>query len=85
MDVVALSVLSGAHTSMCQEVIRGLKEAGADDVTVILGGTILKEEVPSLEDMGVAEIFPPGSPLDAGVRFLQGRFQERPDMEVERG
>ena len=75
-DVVALSILSGAHTGVCQGVLRGLRDEGAAEVTVILGGTILEEEVPGLKAMGVAEVFTPGSPLDAGVRFLRSRFPD---------
>ncbi|MBU2550758.1 MAG: cobalamin B12-binding domain-containing protein [Proteobacteria bacterium] len=76
VDVVALSMLSGAHLSVCRQVLDGLRAAGAGDMTVILGGTVLPEEVGELKALGVAEVFPPGSPIDAGVRFLTSRYSE---------
>jgi methylmalonyl-CoA mutase C-terminal domain/subunit len=74
VDVIALSILSGAHLSVCRKVMAGLKQAGADDIIVIVGGTILEEDVRPLTEMGVAQVFPPGSPLDAGLKFLDSRF-----------
>jgi methylmalonyl-CoA mutase C-terminal domain/subunit len=77
VDVVALSILSGAHAGVCRQVLQGLKDAGATDVLVILGGTVLKEEIQDLKNIGVAEVFPPGSPLEAGVDFLKDRFADQ--------
>jgi methylmalonyl-CoA mutase C-terminal domain/subunit len=77
VDVVALSILSGAHIGICRKIIQGLREAGAEEKVFIVGGTILEEEIPLLKEMGVTEVFPPGSPIDAGVTFLQGLFAER--------
>lgn len=74
VEVVALSILSGAHLSICRQVLDGLARKNAGDVVVIVGGTILDEDLPALQDMGVARVFPPGSPLDAGVDFLRERF-----------
>ncbi|MFH1058396.1 MAG: cobalamin B12-binding domain-containing protein [Pseudomonadota bacterium] len=76
VDVVALSILSGAHLSICRKVLAGLAQAGAGDILVLVGGTILEEEVPQLQEMGVSAVFPPGSPLEAGVEFLRSRFTE---------
>lgn len=75
VDVVALSILSGAHVPICRKVLAELVEEGIrDDVVLIVGGTILDEDIPVLKAMGVAEVFPPGSPIDAGVAFLRSRF-----------
>lgn len=76
-DVIALSILSGAHMSVCRKVLEGLAGAGADDAVIIVGGTILEEDIPVLKEMGVAEVFPPGSPLNAGIDFLKTKFPER--------
>ena len=74
-NVVALSILSGAHVPICRKVIAELKGQGIeDDVVLIVGGTILDDDIPVLKKMGVAEVFPPGSPIDAGVEFLRNRF-----------
>ena len=71
VDIIALSVLSGAHASTCRKVLEGLREANASDKLLIVGGTILEDEILQLKAMGVAEVFPPGSPIDAGVEFVQ--------------
>lgn len=74
-DVVALSILSGAHVPICRKVVAALEDQGVrDEVVLIVGGTILEEDIPVLKDMGVAEVFPPGSPIDAGVEFIRSRF-----------
>ncbi len=77
VDVIALSVLSGTHMSVCRKIIQGLKEAGAQDKTLIVGGTIVEEDIAPLKEAGVAEVFPPGSPIDAGVEYLRKRFADR--------
>ncbi len=61
VDVVALSILSGAHMTMFPRVIALLKEAGADDVVLTGGGVIPAEDMAELAKMGVARLFGPGS------------------------
>lgn len=77
VDVIALSILSGAHINICRKILERLKAAGAEDKVVIVGGTILDEDIPALKAMGVAEVFPPGTPIDAGVEFLKVIFKHR--------
>ena len=79
VDVVALSVLSSAHMSICRNVIDELRKADALDKTVILGGTILEEDIPRLKEMGVAEVFPTGSAIDAGAKYVKRLFEDRKD------
>jgi len=74
VDVIALSILSGAHLSLCRKVMETLERKGAGEKIVIVGGTIVDEDIPKLKEMGIAEVFPPGSPVDAGVRFLEARL-----------
>ena len=74
VDVIALSILSGVHMSVCKKVNQGLEAQKARDKIIILGGTIVEEDIPKLKEMGVAEVFPPGSPIDAGVKYLNERF-----------
>ncbi len=71
VDVIALSILSGAHMSTCRKVLEELVRTGGRDIIVIVGGTIVDEDIPRLKEMGIAEVFPPGSPIDAGVRFIR--------------
>jgi len=76
VDVIALSILSGAHKSICRKVMEGLKENDAQDVVVIVGGTITTDDIPKLKEMGIAEVFPPGSPISAGVDYIKTRFEQ---------
>jgi methylmalonyl-CoA mutase, C-terminal domain len=69
--VVGLSILSGAHLALTAKVIDGLKEAGADDIAVVVGGTIPAGDVPRLRGAGVAAVFPTGTPLDAVVAEIR--------------
>ena len=57
VDVIGLSVLSGAHISLTEKIIAKLKEQNAEDKMVLVGGTILDKDVPKLKTMGVAEVF----------------------------
>ena len=68
---MGLSILSGAHMTLVPRVVTLLKEQGADDVVVTVGGTIPAEDIPELKKLGVAEIFTPGSPTQAIVDFIE--------------
>ena len=74
VDVIALSVLSGTHMSVCRKVLQGLKDADCEDKVLIIGGTIVEEDIAPLKKMGVAAVFPPGTPVEAGVAFVKERF-----------
>ena len=75
-DVIAISVLSGAHMGICRKIIQGLREADSEDKILIMGGTIVEEDIPLLKEMGVSEVFPPGSPIDAGVTYIRELFSD---------
>lgn len=62
VDVVGLSVLSGAHLELFPLVTKGLKEAGKGDTLVIAGGIIPDDDIPTVKQMGIAEVFGPGTP-----------------------
>jgi methylmalonyl-CoA mutase C-terminal domain/subunit len=65
VDVIGLSVLSGAHLALAQQVLDELHAAGArDEIKVVVGGTISKSDAAALRQIGVAEVFPVRSPLD---------------------
>jgi methylmalonyl-CoA mutase C-terminal domain/subunit len=70
-DAVGLSILSGAHMTLVPRVLRLLKEQGADDVIVTLGGTIPSDDVKELKDLGVAEVFTPGASTQQAVEFIR--------------
>lgn len=70
VDVVALSILSGAHNTALPRTVQALKARGLDDVLVIGGGVIPSEDIPALKAQGIAEIFTPGTPTGAAVDFI---------------
>lgn len=71
VDVVGLSILSGAHMALFPRIMELLREEGADDVLVIAGGIIPQDDVPELKKVGIAEVFGPGTPLDEIVEYVQ--------------
>ena len=71
VDVVGLSILSGAHLSLTRKVIDGLKSEGAEDIQVIVGGIVPDEDVPLLKDMGVGEVFTAGTPVSAISDYIK--------------
>jgi len=73
-DAVGLSILSGAHMTLVPRVLDGLRDQGADDVLVLVGGTIPDDEAKVLREQGVAEVFTPGAPTGTIVEFLQTRL-----------
>ena len=70
-DAVGISILSGAHMTLVPRILDGLREAGADDVLVIVGGTIPGDDAETLKAQGVAGVFTPGAPTSEIVDFLR--------------
>ena len=68
---VGLSILSGAHMTLVPRVVELLKQQGADDVVVTVGGTIPQDDIPELKRLGVAEIFTPGSSTQSIIDFIR--------------
>jgi len=79
VDVVGLSILSGAHMTLCPRVVRLLHEQGMDDVLVLTGGIIPNEDVPLLRDMGIRGIFGPGTNTQDIVAFIRDELSTFPD------
>jgi methylmalonyl-CoA mutase C-terminal domain/subunit len=71
VDVIGLSILSGAHTYLVPRIVELLKEEGMDDVLVTVGGIIPEDDVPMLNEHGVTGIFGPGTPTDEIVEFIK--------------
>ena len=70
VDVVGLSILSGAHLELFPAVMEGLKKKGMDDVIVVVGGIIPEEDIPRLKAIGIKEVFGPGTPTSEIVKFI---------------
>jgi methylmalonyl-CoA mutase C-terminal domain/subunit len=72
-DAIGISILSGAHMTLVPRILELLRERGAEDMVVVVGGTIPTDDVAELKQQGVAEVFTPGAPTAQIVDFLQAR------------
>jgi len=77
VDVIGLSILSGAHNTLCPQLMELLRQKGMSDVTVLVGGIIPQADIASLKKAGVAEIFLPGTSTQEIVKFVQERAGRR--------
>ena len=77
VDCVGLSILSGAHNVIVPRITALLKERGAEDILVVLGGTIPEQDIPFLKSHGVSAVFGPGTPLDITVEFIRSHIKPR--------
>ncbi|HEY2384877.1 MAG TPA: cobalamin B12-binding domain-containing protein [Terriglobia bacterium] len=76
-DVVGLSVLSGAHMTLCPRIMELMKKERLDDVLVIVGGIIPDQDVTKLKELGVAEIFQPGASTEDIVRYVRSHVRKK--------
>lgn len=80
VDVVGMSILSGAHMTLVPRVIESLKEAGLSDVAIFVGGIIPEEDWPALKEMGVSAVYGPGTTtqqvIDAVRKLVAGQAEE---------
>ena len=72
-DAVGISILSGAHMTLVPRILALLRDQGAEDLLVVVGGTIPNDDVTELKRQGVAAVFTPGAPTSEIVEFLQSR------------
>jgi methylmalonyl-CoA mutase C-terminal domain/subunit len=78
VDVLGISILSGAHNTLVPKVIEGLKEYDAfADTLIIVGGIVPDDDRKKLKDLGVAEIFGPGTPMKETIEFVRNNVHER--------
>ena len=78
VDVVGVSILSGAHNVLLPEVTERLRQEGADDIMVFAGGIIPEKDIAGLKDAGIAEVFLPGSSTREIIDYLRRSFDEVP-------
>jgi methylmalonyl-CoA mutase C-terminal domain/subunit len=64
VDVIGLSIMSGAHLPICKKLLEIMKAEGIEDIPVVVGGVIPKPDIPKLKEMGIKGIFPGGAPFD---------------------
>ena len=77
VDCIGLSILSGAHTVIVPRIGELLRQAGADDILLVLGGTIPAQDEGAMKAAGVAAIFGPGTTLETTIQFIRGNVQPR--------
>jgi len=77
VDVLCLSILSGAHMTLLPRVMELLRKNGVDDVLVIAGGIIPDEDVPKLKEVGIAEVFGPGTMTEEVIGFIKRNIKRQ--------
>jgi methylmalonyl-CoA mutase C-terminal domain/subunit len=75
VDVVALSILSGAHNTLLPKVVELLKAENADDILVVGGGVIPDDDIPFLKEQGIVEVFTPGTPTSTTIEFIKNNLK----------
>jgi methylmalonyl-CoA mutase C-terminal domain/subunit len=78
VDVIGLSILSGAHNTICPRLMELLREKDMTDVTVLIGGIIPEVDIPGLKQAGIAEVFLPGTTTQSIVDFIRRRVVTAP-------
>jgi len=74
VDVVGLSILSGAHLELFPPIIEGLRKKGREDVLVIAGGIIPEDDIPTLQQMGIKAVFGPGTSTEDIISFIRKKI-----------
>jgi methylmalonyl-CoA mutase C-terminal domain/subunit len=77
VDVVGLSVLSGAHMTLCPRIMELMKQQGLDDVLVLIGGIIPDQDISALKAQGVAEVFQPGASTEDIVSYVRQNVRRK--------
>src|SRR5438067_5108566 len=77
VDAVGVSILSGAHNTLCPRIISLLREQGMNDCLVIVGGIVPEDDIPKLKEQGVSAIFLPGTSTQNIVKFLRENVRPR--------
>jgi methylmalonyl-CoA mutase C-terminal domain/subunit len=82
VDVVGLSILSGAHMTLFPRVLELLRAEGRGDILITGGGILPKEDMEALQKMGTGKLFGPGTPTSDLVEYIRGWFDERSRQEA---
>ncbi|MBC7910811.1 MAG: cobalamin B12-binding domain-containing protein [Pyrinomonadaceae bacterium] len=77
VDAVGVSILSGAHNTLCPRIISLLREEGLDDCLVLVGGIVPQDDIARLKEQGVSEVFLPGTSTEDIVKFLRANVKPR--------
>ena len=76
VDVIGLSIMSGAHLPICDKLMKQVREKKMDDVLVVVGGVIPKQDIVKLRQMGIEGVFPGGTPFEESVRWIEAEVKK---------
>lgn len=77
VDVIGISILSGAHLVLMPFLMEELRKTNAEDIPVVIGGVIPPADIPKLKAMGIKEVFPAGSPVESAVEYVKSLASAR--------
>ena len=77
VDVIGLSIMSGAHLPICEKLMKQMKEKKLDDILVVVGGVIPKRDISTLQKIGIQGIFPGGTPFDESIQWIKEHVNPR--------
>ena len=81
VDIIGLSIMSGAHIPICQKLMEKIREKNLDDVLVVVGGVIPKRDIPKLNGLGIEGVFPGGTPFEESIRWMKEHMTKEPRMK----
>ncbi len=77
VDVIGLSIMSGAHLPICEKLMKKVKEKKIEDILVVVGGVIPKKDIPLLQKIGIEGVFPGGTPFDKSIGWIKEHIKPR--------
>jgi methylmalonyl-CoA mutase C-terminal domain/subunit len=77
VDVIGLSIMSGAHIPICEKLMNKMREKKLEDILVVVGGVIPKRDIPILQKIGIKGIFPGGTPFDESIQWIKENVKSR--------
>ena len=77
VDVIGLSIMSGAHLPICEKLAKKMKEKKIEDILLVVGGVIPKRDIPVLQKIGINGIFPGGTPFDESIQWIKEHVKTR--------
>ena len=77
VDVMGLSIMSGAHVPISKKIMELVKKEGLDDMIVVVGGVIPAKDIPVLKEIGVTGVFPGGTPFEESIKFIKEHVRSK--------
>ena len=77
VDVIGLSIMSGAHLPICEKLIKKMEAKKIEDIRIVVGGVIPKRDILPLQKMGIEGIFPGGTPFDESIQWIKEHIRSR--------